>query len=250
MSGVESDEERMDSFIQRADSTEKVGRTYLPHETFGANERRVKPLQEIDDEALDVASIVILIRHNDDAPVAKRFARVCGGVVLVAFNVQDLNHVLNLLVFVHLVEPRLAHVEELPLERVDTVEVAPNHGEAAHCESLGRVALREDERALLRLARARLVRIIELRNTRQVARLRRARRDLARFERNVLEHEVDDTNVSLANRFEELVAERALGAKFLYLRVEGFLRLRIEGCVWHAWRESKLAYAEKHAIEG
>lgn len=46
---------------------------------------------------------------------------------------------------------RVANVEHLAAEREDTVVVAPNHSQARHGQGLGRVALSEDEGALLRL---------------------------------------------------------------------------------------------------
>ena len=64
----------------------------------------------------------------------------------------------------HLSVRRLSDVEQFPLEREDAVAVSANHSQPAHGQSFGRVALSQDQRAVLRVARAGVVGVLQLRD--------------------------------------------------------------------------------------
>ncbi len=59
-------------------------------------------------------------------------------------------------------------VETLSLEREHSEEVSSDDAQSADCQRLGRVPFGQDQRALRRLPRPRLVRVLQLRNALQL----------------------------------------------------------------------------------
>ena len=89
-------------------------------------------MQEVDDQALDVGAVAILVCHDHHLAVPELFAKAFQRVVHVARQVQDTDQVLDLFVFDDLVVFGFSHVEELALERKHTVHVVPNHTKPSH----------------------------------------------------------------------------------------------------------------------
>jgi len=116
-------------------------------------------VDKVDEQALDVRAVVVLVRHDQQVPVSQLLdVRVLHAVP----QPQDLADVLDLLVLHDLGVGGLAHVERLALEREHAVVVAPHDGEPRHGERFGAVALRQNQSAVLSLGTASVVRIVEL----------------------------------------------------------------------------------------
>mmetsp|Transcript_9259 Transcript_9259/g.28777 ORF Transcript_9259/g.28777 Transcript_9259/m.28777 type:complete len:534 (+) Transcript_9259:1349-2950(+) len=92
-------------------------------------------VDEVDQQALDVGAVVILICHDHDGAVAQ--ALELGVVLAVEVQADDLDDVLDLLVRHHLLQRRIAHVEQLAAKREDTKPVPPDDAEACHSQGLG-----------------------------------------------------------------------------------------------------------------
>ncbi len=125
-------------------------------------ERRPVGVQKVDDEALDVGPVLVLIGHDHHLPVAQRLHVLLRVVLALVLEPEDLDHVVDLGVLENLLVRRLADVEELAAEREDAKEVASDDGEAGDGEGLGRVSLGEDERALHRVLGTGQVGVLEL----------------------------------------------------------------------------------------
>lgn len=94
---------------------------------------RPEVMNEVDDETLDVTAVVILIGHDHDVSVTQRLdVLLC--VRGVEFQSHDLDEVHDLLVLHDLRVRRVAHVEELALQREDPVVVASDDREAGYGE--------------------------------------------------------------------------------------------------------------------
>mmetsp|Transcript_36679 Transcript_36679/g.57266 ORF Transcript_36679/g.57266 Transcript_36679/m.57266 type:complete len:285 (+) Transcript_36679:1658-2512(+) len=140
----------------------------LLHKVRNLEQGRPEVVESIDEKSLDVGTILVLIGHDQKMAVPQALG---GGVLRAVGEPQDLDDVLDLLVVHDLLVRGLAHVQRLALEGEDAVEVAAHDGQAGDGQRLGRVALREDERALVPAARAREVRVVQLRHARQLAQL-------------------------------------------------------------------------------
>ena len=64
----------------------------------------------------------------------------------------------------HLSVRGLPDVEQFTLEREDAVAISADHSQPTHGQSFGRVALRQDQCAVLRVARAGVVGVLQLRD--------------------------------------------------------------------------------------
>ena len=93
----------------------------------------------------------------------------------------------------------VAHVEQLATQREDAIVVTADDGEARDGESLGGVALCDDQRALVPVLAARLVGVVKLRDARDTRRLLAVR--LLHLLRLLLLRERED-------RLEDAAAER------------------------------------------
>ena len=187
-------------------------------------------VEKVDQQALDVAPIDIGVGHDQDAAIAQVF-RV--SVLHVLLQPQNLFQLLNLLVAHQLRRRRLAHVQQLALERKDAVVVAPDHRQAAHDTGLGRVALGQNERAFVRLGAARLVRVVQLGNVGQ----RKTFFPVALFEA-VLFFKCGQTDrlvhhAGLGHLFDKIVAQVALAPKVFGRRHELLFGLARKGRVLH-----------------
>ncbi len=117
-------------------------------------------VEEIDDEAFDVGAIGVLISHDHDVPVAQALRPV---LILVALlKAQDGLEVLDLLVLHNLLVIGVARVSHLATEGEHAVAVAADDGKPRHRQCLGRVSLRQNERAVHCVFRAGIVGVFEL----------------------------------------------------------------------------------------
>ena len=126
-------------------------------------ERRPVAVEEVDDQPLDVRAVVVLVGHDHQVAVPQRAgARRRSGVVLALLQAEDLLELGDLLVVHDRRVVGVAHVEQLAAQREDAVVVAADHREARDGERLRRVALGDDERALVAVLAAGLVGVVEL----------------------------------------------------------------------------------------
>eukprot|EP00962_Isochrysis_galbana_P036430 scaffold12591_cov102-Isochrysis_galbana.AAC.6 len=113
-----------------------------------------------------------LVRHDHELAVAHALQAGLVVIRLALLQPEDLLELRDLLVVHDGGVRRVAHVEQLTAQREDAVVVPADDRQAGHRQCLGRVALGDDERALVPVAPARLVGIIQLWDARQ-PRLRR-----------------------------------------------------------------------------
>lgn len=85
-------------------------RDELDEEAGDAQQRGVERVEEVHDEPLDVAAVVVLVGHDHERAVAQRLDVV---VLLAVLQAEDLLDVLDLDVLGDLAGGRVAHVEEL-----------------------------------------------------------------------------------------------------------------------------------------
>ena len=130
-------------------------------------QRRPVAVDEVDDEALDVRAVVVLVGHDHQVAVAQRLVRGRIRVVLALLQPEDLLELRDLLVRHDGRVVGVAHVEQLAAQREDAIVVATDNGEAGDGEGLGRVTLGDDERALVAILAARLVGVVELGDARE-----------------------------------------------------------------------------------
>ena len=119
-------------------------------------------MQEVDDQALDVRAVVILVGHDHQVAIPKRLARGRVRVVLALLQPDDLLELRYLLVVHDRRVRRVAHVEELATQREDAIVVASDDCEPRDRKRLGRVPLGDDESAHVPVPPARLVGVVEL----------------------------------------------------------------------------------------
>jgi len=139
----------------------------LAHEVMVLEQRRPVAVDEVDDQPLDVRAVVVLVGHDHQVPVAQRLVRGRVRVVLALLQPEDLLELGDLLVGHDRRVVGVAHVEQLAAQREDAVVVAADDRQAGDGEGLGRVALGNDERALVAVLAARLVGVVELGDARE-----------------------------------------------------------------------------------
>jgi len=136
------------------------GRDELLEEVL-ADERRPVVLDEVDQQALDVRAVLVLVGHDHHLAVAQALQVGRRVVVLLVLQAQDLDERVDLDVLhdlhrrapctwggggarSHLLVVGVAHVEHLAAQREDTKVVAADDAQAGDGQRLGRVALGED----------------------------------------------------------------------------------------------------------
>ncbi len=116
-------------------------------------------IEEVDDETLDVRTIVILIGHDHDTSVSQA---VDIEVLLAVLETENLLDGLDLGILHDLIVCGLADVEKLTSKRKDTKVVTPDFSDTGDGERLGGVTFGENERAVLSFATTSVVGIFEL----------------------------------------------------------------------------------------
>ncbi len=101
-------------------------------------------VQKINDEALDMAAIVVLIGHDHELSVPQA-AHVL--VVFSELKPHDLHDVLNFFILHNLSVVRLTNIQRFAFERENTVRVTANNGESTYSKGFGTIPFREDQRA-------------------------------------------------------------------------------------------------------
>ena len=203
-------------------------RDELEQEARDLEQRRVEVVEKVHDQALDVAPVVVLVRHDHQVPVPQRLGAVVDLAVLQA---QDLLDVLDLGVAGHGRRRRVAHVEQLAAQREHAEAVAAGDRQPADHERLGRVALGQDQRAVLRVAPAGVVGVHQLGqadDARPLGPVRLLERAVL-LERRERQHALGDARVG--DLPDELLGEVALGAERARPQRQRLLGLRVEGRV-------------------
>ena len=182
-------------------------------------------MEKVNQETLDVGAVVVLIGHDHDMTVAEALGGLVRGAVAEA---EDLLDVVNLGVVHDLIVACVTNVEKLTAEREDAVSIATDDGETGHRECLRRVTLGEDEGAVLGVAAARVVGVIELGNAGEPGSLLAVRlfHLLALLEGRPGEDLLDDT--AAHHLLDDLVAGLVLAAEVGRAGVERFLGLRVK----------------------
>src|SRR6056300_863392 len=115
-------------------------------------------MDHIEDETLDMGSIVVCVCHNHQAPVSK-FGDTC--VLLSLLETQDLLEIIELLVRSELCNRDISDILALTPKWEYTVMIPTNNRETGNSEGLRRITLCDDESTLPRLCRTSLVRVIQ-----------------------------------------------------------------------------------------
>mmetsp|Transcript_45800 Transcript_45800/g.76350 ORF Transcript_45800/g.76350 Transcript_45800/m.76350 type:complete len:294 (-) Transcript_45800:1235-2116(-) len=135
------------------------GRDELHQEAGHLQEAREEVVEEVDQQALDVGPVVVLIRHNHQVPIPQGLDV---GVGLAVLQAEDLLDGVDLDVVHDLFVRGVAYVEQLPAQGEHAVAVTPHHRQAADGQRLGGVSLSEDEGAVLGVFGAGVVGIVQL----------------------------------------------------------------------------------------
>ena len=168
---------------------------------------------------------MVLVGHDHDVAVPQRLGAVVRRAVAQTENLLDVR---DLGVVHDLVVRRVAHVQELAAQREDAVAVAADHGEAGDGERLGGVALGEDQSAVLGVAPAGVVGVVQLGNAGEPRLLGAILllELLALLERgpgqDLLHHS------AAHHLLDARVARRVLGPEVARARVERLLGLRVK----------------------
>mmetsp|Transcript_126289 Transcript_126289/g.342822 ORF Transcript_126289/g.342822 Transcript_126289/m.342822 type:complete len:212 (-) Transcript_126289:775-1410(-) len=131
----------------------------LLYESFPLEERGPPVLHQIQDQALNVRTIVVLISHDHDVTIAHP---VRGRVVLLWFDAQNFGYGRDLGVGHSLPKRGLAHIEQLAAEREHTEAIPADDAEAGNRKGLGAVPLGEDQGAIAPFAAAGEVGVLQL----------------------------------------------------------------------------------------
>mmetsp|Transcript_96360 Transcript_96360/g.305690 ORF Transcript_96360/g.305690 Transcript_96360/m.305690 type:complete len:281 (+) Transcript_96360:61-903(+) len=91
-------------------------------------------LDEVDDQTLDVGTVVVLVGHDHDRAIAEALAI---DVLLGGIQGHNLHDLVYLLVLEHLLDCELSHVAQLPTKREHTVVVTANDSEPRHRQCFG-----------------------------------------------------------------------------------------------------------------
>mmetsp|Transcript_73219 Transcript_73219/g.212024 ORF Transcript_73219/g.212024 Transcript_73219/m.212024 type:complete len:322 (-) Transcript_73219:780-1745(-) len=187
-------------------------------------------LDHVDQQALDVRAIVVLVSHDHDSAVPQALRAVVLAAVVQA---DDLHDVLDLLIVDRLLEAGVAHIERLTSQGEDAILVTADDAQARHGERLGAVAFCEDERALFGALAAGPVRVLELREAEDPRGAAGGFHFLLHVDGLLgfgpLEHSVDDARVQHA--LHRCVCDVALGPELRGLQGHRLLGLGVEGRV-------------------
>lgn len=128
------------------------GSDELLHEVGHAEEGGPKLVDEVDEQALDVRAVVVLVGHDHELAVAEGLVHRLFVVLLAVLEAEDLLDVRDLLVVGDLLGRGITCVEELSSKREYSVAVAADNAQARDRQRLGRVSLRQDEGTVLAVA--------------------------------------------------------------------------------------------------
>jgi len=110
------------------------GSDELSHEPIQFEQRWPEMVDKVDQKALDVRAIVILIRHNHDAAVSQ-FANV---LIFGAYlNPENFNQILNLWILHYLLVASLSDIQEFTSQRKDSILVATDNLDSSKCQTFG-----------------------------------------------------------------------------------------------------------------
>mmetsp|Transcript_48734 Transcript_48734/g.87597 ORF Transcript_48734/g.87597 Transcript_48734/m.87597 type:complete len:231 (-) Transcript_48734:1005-1697(-) len=118
-------------------------------------------MNQVDEQTLDVRAVMILVRHQHNGAIPELRRAIVLGLHVEAHDCQKIG---NLRVTNDLLEVGISHVENLALQREDSELVAADNAEPCDCQRLGRVALCQDQGAVLRVTSSGIVGIFELRD--------------------------------------------------------------------------------------
>mmetsp|Transcript_5509 Transcript_5509/g.13593 ORF Transcript_5509/g.13593 Transcript_5509/m.13593 type:complete len:256 (-) Transcript_5509:960-1727(-) len=116
-------------------------------------------LNHVEQEALDVGSIEILVSHDHNASVPQPPHAI---VLLFLIQPYNLDDVLDLLIVDCLLEAGISDVEGLTAEREDSICVTSNNAQPCYSKCFRAVSLCQDEGALLRAFPSRPVGVFQL----------------------------------------------------------------------------------------
>mmetsp|Transcript_59322 Transcript_59322/g.130245 ORF Transcript_59322/g.130245 Transcript_59322/m.130245 type:complete len:308 (+) Transcript_59322:2227-3150(+) len=122
-------------------------------------------MDQIDQKALDVGAIGILIRHDHDGAIAQ--ALQLGIILFVEVQPDDFDEVLNFLVGHHLLQRSIAHVEHLSTKWENAPLITSDDAKSGNGQRLGRVALRQNQGTFAGELPTCIIRILQLRDARQ-----------------------------------------------------------------------------------
>ena len=123
---------------------------------------RVEVIQEVDDQTLDMRTIVILIGHDHEMTISQTVDR---GVGLTVFQSKDFLDMGQLDIFGDLIVTGFSHVEQFSSQGENTVVVSTDHSQTGDGESFGRVSFRQDQSASLSVSSSSVVGIFQLDDT-------------------------------------------------------------------------------------
>ena len=110
------------------------GRDELEQEPFELQETWKLALQEIDQQAFDMRTVVVLVGHDHQVAVAESLGVL---VVLLVLETHELFDVLDLLVLRDLVDGCIAHVQQLTTKRKDAEQIGVDDRTASESEQRG-----------------------------------------------------------------------------------------------------------------
>ena len=92
-------------------------------------------MDEVDQQAFDMTSIMVLIRHYHDTPIPQHGQHFLS-VLLTHLQSNNLDDILNLCVLSNLLTRRIAHVQQLALQGKYAIAVAANHFDSCKSQRL------------------------------------------------------------------------------------------------------------------
>mmetsp|Transcript_53685 Transcript_53685/g.174598 ORF Transcript_53685/g.174598 Transcript_53685/m.174598 type:complete len:732 (+) Transcript_53685:776-2971(+) len=153
----------------------------LLHEAAVHEEVRPPEVEEVQKQALDVRTVVILVSHDHHRAVAHLVVVALGA----EGEAQDLDHGHDFPVLCNLPLCHVADVQQLAAQREDTVAVAADDAETGDGQGLCTVTLREDQRAVLGVLPSGVVRVLQLRDAQNALALGAALRGLVHLRRHL-----------------------------------------------------------------
>lgn len=185
-------------------------------------------VQEVDEQALDVRAVMVLIGHDHDFAIAKI------SDIFVFLSWRDSNNlaeVLNLWIVAHLLDGCLSNIQKLTPERKHAVFVAADDLDSGECQCFGGVSLGQDDGTVLTFFSTGVVGIFEFWDAEQLVLLPASSEVLSHlgllFRSRDLHDEINDTRVE--NLLHEGIRQLNLTSEVVSLCVERLLRLRVEG---------------------
>ena len=200
-------------------------------------------MDEVDDQALDVGAVLILAGHDHHLAIPQAFDVVHGLVLLLYCNPTILTRS-DISLFGDLLDIGFPHVQQLPLQRVDSIVVLAHHADPRHGQSLGRVPLSEDQGTPRTILGSGLVGVVQLWDSSKLGSflpLLRLAQLVLRPELAPHQHRLDDP--CLSHILLELIRKFALGAKALSYQNHRLLGLRVKSGIFY-----KTAHENPHVI--